>query len=128
MKTPVAAKLSRRERQIMEIIYQLEEASVADVVAQLDDQPTYDTIRVTLGILARKGHVSFRREDRRYIYSPTVPRREASQSAIRNLLRTFFAGSASKAILAMLDMSARRLSKKDLDEIAAWIEREKKST
>lgn len=127
MKKPADTQLSRRERQIMNIIYQLGEASVADVESRMKDGPGYDSIRVTLGILAKKGFVKHRREQRRYIYSPTVPRTEASRTAMRNLLRTFFAGSAPKAVLAMLDMSSSKLTKKDLDKIAAWVEKEKRS-
>lgn len=127
MKKPVDSQLSRRERQIMNLVYQLGEASVADIVRRMPEGPGYDSIRVTLGILARKGFVKHRREQRRYIYSPTVPRTEASRSAMRNLLRTFFAGSTSKAVLAMLDMSSSKLTKKDLDRIAQWVEKEKRS-
>ena len=127
MKKPVDTQLSRRERQIMNIVYQLGEASVADIVGRMPDGPGYDSIRVTLSILARKGFVKHRREQRRYIYAPTVPRTEASRSAMRNLLRTFFAGSTSKAVLAMLDMSSSKLSKKDLNRIAEWVDKEKRS-
>ena len=127
MKKPADSQLSRRERQIMNIVYQLGEASVADVEHRMKDGPGYDSIRVTLGILTRKGFVKHRREQRRYIYSPTVPRTEASRTAMRNLLRTFFAGSAPRAVLAMLDMSSSKLTKKDLDKIAAWVEKEKRS-
>jgi predicted transcriptional regulator len=127
LKRPVDSQLSRRERQIMSIVYQLGEASVADVVRRMLEGPGYDSIRVTLGILVRKGFVKHRREQRRYIYSPTVPRTKASRSAMRDLLRTFFAGSTSKAVLAMLDMSSKRLTKRDLDQIAAWLEKEKRS-
>ncbi len=120
-------RLSRREREIMDIIYQLGEASVSDVVSRLADNPGYDSIRITLGILTKKGHLTYRRENRRYIYSPIVSRENASRSAVRSLLRTFFGGSPRKAILTMLDMSSSRLKKEDLDEIAAWLEKEKKS-
>ena len=119
--------LSRRERQIMDIVYQLGEASVSDVVDRMEDGPSYDTVRVTLGILARKGHLRYRKEKRRHIFSPTVRREEASRSAVRSLLRTFFEGSPSKAILAMLDSSSARLSKAELDEIEKWIQKEKQS-
>jgi predicted transcriptional regulator len=127
MKKSVDSQLSRRERQIMNLVYQLGEASVADIAERMPEGPGYDSIRVTLGILARKGFVRHRRKQRRYIYSPTVPRTEASRSAMRDLLRTFFAGSTSKAVLAMLDMSSSKLTKKDLDRIAEWVEKEKRS-
>ncbi len=119
------AKLSRREREIMEILYRLGEASAADVVGRMDPDPGYDSVRVTLGILEKKGHVKHRQEGRRYVYTPTVPHETASRSAIRNVLHTFFRGSPTRAILALLGMS--RLSREELDTIAKWIEEERKS-
>ena len=121
------ATLSRREREIMDIVYRLGEANVSDVVRLLDGDPGYDSVRITLGILTKKGHLQHRREDRRYIYSPTVSHEKASRSAVLSLLRTFFSGSPKKAILAMLDMSSSRLTQKDVDEITAWLNKEKKS-
>ena len=118
--------LSRRERQIMDVVYRLGEATVSDVVRLIDGEPGYDSVRITLGILAKKGHVEFRREDRRYVYFPTVPHEKASRSAVLSLLKTFFGGSPKKAILAMLDMSSSRLTKEDLDDIAARLDKEKK--
>ncbi len=119
------AKLSRREREIMEILYRLGEASAADVVGRMDPDPGYDSVRVTLGILEKKGHVKHRQDGRRYVYTPTVPHETASRSAIRNVLHTFFRGSPSRAILALLGMS--KLSREELDVIAQWIEEERKS-
>jgi predicted transcriptional regulator len=127
MKKPPPKYLSKREREIMDIVYRLGEAGASDVSRRMEDDPGYDSVRVTLGILAKKGHLTYRRENRRHIYSPTVPREKASRSAVQGLVRTFFEGSPSKAILAMLDESSARLSDEDLDEIAAWLEREKKS-
>ncbi|MHC4233544.1 MAG: BlaI/MecI/CopY family transcriptional regulator [Planctomycetota bacterium] len=119
------AQLSRREREIMDILYRLGEASVADVVGRMEPDPGYDSVRVTLGILEKKGHVTHRQEGRRYVYAPTVSHEAASQSAARNLTRTFFKGSPSRAILALLGMS--ELSPEELDAIAEWIEEERKS-
>jgi predicted transcriptional regulator len=119
------ARLSRREREIMEVLYRLGEASAADVAGRMDPDPGYDSVRVTLGILEKKGHVQHRQEGRRYIYMPTVPHEAASRSAIRNVLQTFFRGSPSRAIVALLGMS--RLSREELDVIARWIEEERKS-
>lgn len=126
MKKPLFKNLSRREREIMNVLYKLGEASVSEVVDRIPDEPGYDTIRVTLGILTRKGFLKRRKQDRRYIYKPIVPREKASRTAVSNLLETFFAGSPSKAVLAMLDESSAKISKKELDEIAAWVERERK--
>jgi len=125
MKKAKRPRLSRREREIMDIVYEMGEASVSDVTERMDDNPGYDSVRITLGILTRKGHLHHRTENRRYIYSPTVPREKASQSAVRNLLKTFFNGSPQKAILTMLDMSSSKLTQKELDEIAEWLEKEK---
>lgn len=127
MKKRLPTYLSRREREIMDIVYRLGEARVSDVVNRMEDDPGYDSVRVTLGILAKKGHLRHRREGRRYVYSPTVPRDQASRSAVRNLLRTFFGGSPSRAILTMLDESSTHLSREELTEIAAWLEKDKKS-
>ena len=122
---PELARLSRREREIMDVLFRLGEASVAEVVDRMDSDPGYDSVRVTLGILEKKGHVQHRQEGRRYIYSPTVSHATASRSAIRNVTRTFFRGSPSRAILALLGMS--KLSRDELDEIAKWIEEERQS-
>jgi predicted transcriptional regulator len=122
MADPVRDPLSRRERQILDLVYRLGEASVADVVSRIDDAPSYDSIRVTLGILERKGYVKHRQEGLRYIYVPAVPADEARRSALKHLLGTFFSGSPSRAILTLLDESSGRLSEEELDEIAAWIE------
>jgi predicted transcriptional regulator len=111
----------------MDVVYRLGEASVSDVVRLIDGDPGYDSVRITLGILTKKGHLQHRREDRRYIYTPTVTREKASRSAVFNLLKTFFGGSPKKAIIAMLDMSSSRLSEDDVGEIAAWLKKEKKS-
>ncbi len=120
-------KLSRREREIMDIVYRLGEAGAHDVARQMPDGPGYDSVRVTLGILGKKGHVKHRKDGRRNVYSPTLPRERATKHAVKNLTKTFFKGSPSKAILSMLDMSSTRLTEKDLDEIAEWIENDRKS-
>lgn len=115
------ATFSRREREIMEILYRLGEGSVADVVGLMPSASSYDAVRLTLGVLAEKGHVRHRREGRRYIYRPTVPVAAASRSALQRVTRTYFRGSPHKAVLAMLDVSARRMSEEELDEIAERI-------
>jgi predicted transcriptional regulator len=119
------ATFSRREREIMQILYRLGEGSVADVVGLMPDASSYDAVRLTLGVLTEKGHVSHRREGRRYIYRPTVPVTHASRSALQQVTRTYFRGSPHKAVLAMLDAAARRMSDEELDEIADWIRKAK---
>ena len=126
MEGPTQSYLSRREREIMDVVYSLGQGSVSDIAARMEDNPGYNSVRVTLGILVKKGHLKHRKDGRRYIYSPTVPTEAASRSATRNLLRTFFGGSPSRAILAMLDASSDRLSRKQLDDITAWLEKVKK--
>jgi len=127
MKKPPYSSLSRREREIMDIVYELGEAAVSDIVPRMSDEPSYNSIRVTLGILTKKGHLKHYTDGRRYIYAPTVPREKASRSAAGNLVKTFFGGSPSRAILTMLDMSSSRLTESELEEIARMIEKEKKS-
>jgi predicted transcriptional regulator len=122
---PLRTHLSRRESEIMDIVYRLGEASVSDVERLMSDSPGYNSVRVTLGILVRKKHLRYRREGRRYIYGPTLSREKATRFAMRNLLQTFFGGSPSKAILAMLHMTSEQLSLEELDQLVASIEKEK---
>lgn len=110
----------------MEIVYRLGEAAVADVVDAMVDAPSYDAVRLTLGVLEDKGHVRHRREGRRYVYRPVVPVTKASRSALRRLMRTYFRGSPHEAVIAMLDASERRLSDDELEEIAARIREARK--
>ena len=112
----------------MDVIYRLGEASVADVVARMPDKPAYNSIRVTLGILEKKGYVTHRQDGQRYIYRPALSPEKATKSALRHLLKTFFAGSPSKAILTLLDMSSERLTQTDLDQLAEWIEHARKES
>jgi BlaI family penicillinase repressor len=119
-------QLSRRERQIMDVLYRLGEAGAAEIVDHLPERPAYNSIRVTLGILERKGVVRHRQEGTRYLYTPTVPAEKARESELRHLVRTFFRGSPSKAVLTLLDSSSTRLSAEELDELAAWVEAAKR--
>ena len=118
---PHPPELSRRERQIMDILYRLGEAGAAEVMEHLADQPAYNSVRVMLGILERKGIVRHRREGARYIYQPTVPAERARESALRHVVRTFFRGSPSQAVLTLLDSPSTRLSAQELDRLAAWV-------
>jgi predicted transcriptional regulator len=127
MPKTIHAQLSRRESQIIDAVYQLGEASVSDILQRMDDPPSYDSVRIILGILTEKGHLKHYTKNRRYIYQPTVPRGKASRSAIQSLIHTFFGGSPSKAILTLLDMSSDNMSAEELEQIAARIEKDKKS-
>ena len=109
----------------MEVLYHLGEGSVADVVEAMTDPPSYDAVRLALGVLGEKGHVRHYRDGRRYIYRPTTPVTAASRSAIQQLTKTYFRGSPSRALLAMLDESAEGLTNEELDEIAEWIRQAK---
>jgi BlaI family transcriptional regulator, penicillinase repressor len=120
------AELSRLERRIMDVLYRLGEATVAEVVAQMPEAASYDSIRVTLGILREKGYVTHRREGPRYVHSPVIPHETATRSAVKHLVRTYFRGSPSKAVLGLLDLQADALSERDMEQIAAWIEAARK--
>jgi predicted transcriptional regulator len=115
--------LGRRERHIMDALYQLGRASVADVQAALEDPPSYSAVRAMLGKLEEKGHVGHDQEGARYLYRPLHTREEATRSALRRMLGTFFDGSAAKAVAAVLDVSGSDLTREELDELARLIER-----
>lgn len=122
MTRPLKHRLSRRERQIMDAVYALEEPTVRDVVAHLGEPEAYHSIRVILGNLEKKGFLTHEREGRRYVYEPAIPKEEARKPAMQNLLETFFAGSSTRAILAFLEVSKDELTTEELDRITAWIE------
>ncbi len=109
----------------MNIVYELGEAGAHEVVERMAEELSYDTVRVTLSILERKGYLEHRREGRRYIFTPRTSREKASRHAVQNLLRVFFDDSPSKAILTMLDVSGDRLDAEELERIGRLIEREK---
>ena len=115
-------QLSRRERQIMDILYRRGRASVAEVLAELPDPPGYSAVRALLRVLEEKGHVEHEADGPRYAYRPTVPRAEALESAMQRLVRTFFDGSAERAVAAFLDMSAADLTDEELGRLAELIE------
>ena len=117
-------QLSRQERAIMDVVYRLNRAGVNEVVDALGDEHDPESVRVTMSILSRKGHLKARKEGRRNIYTPTVPRERVRKSALKGVVKNFFDGSPSEAILAMLDMSSSRLTEEDLDEIREWIKKE----
>ena len=118
--------LSRRERQIMDVIYAHGAVSVQEVVDRIPDPPSYSAVRAMLRVLEEKGHVKHREDGPRYLYLPTVPRDEASRSALRQLVRTFFDGSAEQAAAALLDMSGSELSEEELDRLSKTIEQARK--
>ncbi|MEJ2216960.1 MAG: BlaI/MecI/CopY family transcriptional regulator [Gemmatimonadota bacterium] len=115
--------LSRRERQIMDVLHRRGEAAVAEVMEDLPDPPSYSAVRATLRILEEKGHVVHREDGPRYVYAPAVAREEARQAALRHVVRTFFGGSAEQAAVALLGMSEVELTDADLERLAVEIER-----
>ena len=118
--------LSRRERQIMDILYQRGRASAQEVLEDLPDRPSYSAARAMLRVLEDKGHVRHEEEGLRYVFLPTVPRERAKRSAVNHLLQTFFDGSATQAVAALLDASSSDLSLEELDRLAALIDKARK--
>ena len=127
MKTSPHLELSRRERQIIDILYAQGRATAAEVLAALPDPPSYSAVRAMLRILEDKGHVRHEQDGPRYVYVPTVARDSAKRSAMRHMVRTFFDGSAEQAISALLDDSSARLSDAELDRLARLIDHARRS-
>jgi BlaI family penicillinase repressor len=123
---PKPNALSRRERQIMDILYRLERASVGQVLSKLADKPSYSTVRAQLRVLEEKGHVRHEEHGLRYVYIPAVPRDVARRSALRHLVETFFDGSAEKVVTALLGGAVARISPEELDRLAALIAKGRK--
>ncbi len=113
--------LSRRERQIMEVVYRSGRATAGDVLEGLPEPPSYSAVRALLKILEGKGHLRHVLEDGRYVWLPTVPRDRARRSALQSLLQTFFEGSAEKAVAALLTQSKSKLSEDELERLARLI-------
>lgn len=122
MARPDPNLLSRRERQIVDILYELGEASVADVQERLPDPPSYSSVRAMLAKLERKGHVVHSEKGLRYVFEPVIPKDAARRRAVQRLITTFFDGSASQAINGLLGMSKRELSRQELEELQEKIE------
>lgn len=118
--------LGRRERQIMDVIYQLGEASVGDVLDRLPDPPSYSAVRTMIRLLEQKGHLRHRQAGTKYIYRPTRSREQASRSALRHLLNTFFGGSPSDAVAAILDVTSDRMTDSELQRIEKMIDEARK--
>lgn len=114
--------LTRRERQIMDIIYRFERATAQEVRENLPDPPSYSAVRALLRVLEEKGHLEHVQEGPRYVYLPTVPREKARKSAMRRLVRTFFDDSAERAAAALLSMSSTELSEEELERLGELIE------
>lgn len=120
--TPVeATNLSRRERQIMDIVYRMSQASALEIQQNLPDPPSYSAVRALLAILVEKGALKHERQDRKYIYKPTVSPDRAKRTAVRRLLSTFYDDSPEKLVAALLDPGDLKLSTKEIDSIRSLL-------
>ena len=121
-KTSAQIQLSRRERQIMDVVYRLGKATVTDVLERLPDPPSYSAVRALMLILEEKGHLNHEQDGPRYVYLPTVPRDAAQASALSHLVRTFFGGSAEAAVAALLDLPEHGMSEGELSRLSQLID------
>lgn len=117
--------LSRRERQIMDVIYQLGAATAAEVMERLPEPPSYSAVRAMLRLLEEKGHLEHEQDGPRYVYKPTLAQEKASRSALKHLVETFFEGSTEQAVAALLDLSRTKLSDDELDRLSQLIKQAK---
>ncbi len=117
MATQELLDLSRRERQVLDIVYRLDAATASDIQRDLDDDTNYSAVRALLTTLAKKGFLTIERDGTRYVYHPTIPARTARTTALRHVIDTFFGGSPALAVSAMLDERNSRLSKADRLEL-----------
>lgn len=118
--------LSRRERQIMDVVYQLGQASAADVLENLPDPPGYSAVRTMLRLLEEKGYLRHDQDGPRYVYLPTLSRDKARQSALKQLVQTFFDNSTEQTVAALLDMSKSKMSGDELERLSELIEKARK--
>ncbi|GJM13366.1 MAG: hypothetical protein DHS20C12_17690 [Pseudohongiella sp.] len=119
---PQPSQLSRRERQIMDIVYELGEASAKDMQEHMPNPPGYSAIRATMNKLETKGFLGHREQDLKYVYYPLIDHQQARESALQRLLKTFFEGSASQAMSTLLDLSKDSVTEKELDELNELLE------
>jgi predicted transcriptional regulator len=115
--------LSRRERQIMDVVYEMKEVSAFQVLERLPEPPSYSAVRALLRVLEQKGHLVHRQDGPRYIYTPRLPKDKARKSALSHLMRTFFDGSTESVVAALLDISEDNLSEEDYRRLTELIEK-----
>jgi BlaI family transcriptional regulator, penicillinase repressor len=118
--------LSRRERQIMDIVYQLKEVTVTQVLERLPDPPSYSAVRALLRVLENKGHLHHKQDGPRYVFSPTLSKETARQKALQHLRKTFFDGSTEEIVAALLDIAEDDLSDEDYQNLQDLIEKARK--
>lgn len=128
MKIPAEASLTRRERQIMDILFAAGRATGPEIQQQLPDSPSYSTVRTLLRVLERKGYVRHGEEGLRYVYMPVLAREAARRSALQRVLQTFFDGSAQQVVAALLDPKVTRISASELNEMTELIEKAKRNS
>jgi predicted transcriptional regulator len=126
VKPTAQLKLTRREREIMDIIYKLGRATAGEVMERLSGEPTYSTVRAQLRVLEDKGYVLHEEEGLRYVYTPKVPRHEVRQSALRHVVDTFFEGSTQKVVAALLGADGSKVSAEELERIAELVDKARK--
>jgi len=119
---PALNQLSRRERQIMDVVYRLGKTSVTDVLERLPDPPSYSAVRALMRILEEKGHLKHEQDGPRYVYLPTVPRDAAQGAALSHLVRTFFGGSTEAAVAALLELPEGGMREEELDRLSRLID------
>ena len=124
--TAKLAKLSRRERQCLDVLYQLGEATVNEVMEALTDPPSYSAVRATLNVLLEKGHATHRQDGPRYVYLPAIPADTARNAAVQHLVTTFFGGSTEQAMVALLEISDARTSNEALERLSKRIQAARK--
>jgi BlaI family transcriptional regulator, penicillinase repressor len=117
--------LGRRERQIMEVVYAKGQASVLEVLDALDNPPSYSAVRAMLNLLEEKGHLKRKKTGKKFLYLPTVSRTQASRSVLKNMLTTFFNGSAVQAMASLIELNEEKLSDEDLDRLSKLIDEAK---
>jgi predicted transcriptional regulator len=118
--------LTRREREIMDIVYRLGRASAQDVLENMADPPSYSAVRAQLRLLEERGHARHIEEGGRYVFLPAVPRGEARRKALAHLVSTFFDGSVEQAMLTLVESSRHKLSASELDRLAEIVEQARK--
>lgn len=122
MPQSLESRLSRRERQIMDYLFQHGTGTVSDVMRGIPEPPSYSTVRALLKTLETKAHVRHREDGPRYVYEPTEARESARRSALRHIVKTFFDGSTTQAVAALLSLAEHRLSAADVERITALAE------
>lgn len=120
------ATFTKREREMMDILYRTGEATASEVLEAMADPPSYSAVRATLAVLERKGHVRHRQDGTRYVYLPAVSRERARRTALDHLVETFFQGSAEGLVATLLETRHQRLSPKELDRLTEIIENARK--